>query len=213
MLLRHGRTGDNADGRFQGQLDTPLDDVGRAQAAAVAPLLAAALPAVVLSSDLARARATAEPLAAAAGVDVRLDPRLRELDLGRWQGLTREQVGERFPDEHARWQAGEDVPRGGGETYRDGGLRAAACVTTALTRVPPGGSLVAVTHGGTARGLMCVLLDVDPARWWRFAALGNTCWSVLVEHREGWRLERHGVGPEALADPATWAPHGEPVRY
>jgi len=190
--------------------------VGRAQAAAVAPLLAAARPAVVLSSDLARARDTAAPLADAAGVVLRVDVRLRELDLGAWQGLTVEQARERFPDQHAAWRAGVDVPRGGGETYQQAGQRAVACLAEALTGLGPAGVLVAVTHGGTARGALCVLLGVQAPQWWRFAALGNTCWSVLAEHPQGWRLERHGVGPEAVTDPASWPtapPEGEPVRY
>ncbi len=216
VLLRHGQTGDNADGRIQGQRDTPLDDVGRAQAAAVAPLLAAARPQIVLSSDLSRARETATPLAEASGVPLRLDPRLRELDLGAWQGLTGDEARQRFPDEHAAWRAGQDVARGGGETYRAAGERAVACLRESLTGLPAGGVLVAVTHGGTAKGALGVLLDVEPARWWRIAALGNTCWSVLVEHPNGWRLERHGVGPTALSDPASWPPtppDAEPVRY
>ena len=180
--------------------------MGREQAAAVAVLLAAARPAVVLASDLVRARDTARPLAAAAGVEVREDPRLRELDLGAWQGLTSEQARERFPDEHAAWRAGHDVPRGGGETYRQAGERGAACLREALPALPEGGVLVAVTHGGTARGVLGALLGSDPATWWQYAPLGNCCWSVLVEHPRGWRLDRHAVGLESLAEPATWAP-------
>jgi probable phosphoglycerate mutase len=147
---------------------------------------------------------------------VALDPRLRELDLGAWQGLTGEQARERFPDEHAAWVEGRDVPRGGGETYARAGARAVACVLEALPQVPAHGALVAVTHGGTARGALCLLLEADPAQWWRYQALGNTCCSVLVEHRNGWRLEAHGVGPAAFgAAPAAVgvAPDVEPVRY
>ncbi len=216
VLLRHGRTADNASGRIQGQLDTPLDDVGRAQAVAVAPFLAALGPALLLSSDLSRARNTAEPLAAATGLGLRLDARLRELDLGGWQGLTGEQARERFPQEHADWVAGRDVPRGGGESYAQAGARAVACLLEALDDVPASGSLVAVTHGGTAKGALCLLLDVDPAHWWRYQALDNTCSSVLVEHRNGWRLEAHGVGPAAVGAAAPTvgnAPDVEPVRY
>lgn len=214
VLLRHGQTADNLAGRVQGQLDTPLDEVGRGQAQRVAPVLAVARPAVLLTSDLQRARDTAAPLAAATGLTPRVDPRLRELDLGRWQGLTGDQARARFPDEYAAWRSGSDVARGGGETYRQAGVRAVACLTEALVDVPPRGVLVAVTHGGTARGAVCVLLDVDPAQWWRFAGLGNTCWSVLVEHSNGWRLEQHGAGPESATDPASWSvPEGEPVRY
>ena len=218
VLLRHGRTGDNAAGRIQGQLDTPLDDTGQAQAAAVAPLLAAGQPSLVVSSDLVRALDTAAPLAAQVGVELQVDARLRELHLGAWQGLTTEEARERFPDEHDAWRSGRDVPRGGGETYRQAGDRAAQCVREALPQVPAGGVLVAVTHGGTARAAIGALLEADPTAWWQFAPLGNCCWSVLAEHPRGWRLERHGVGPDALTDPASWGaggarPHAVPVRY
>ena len=109
------------------------------------------------------------------------------------------------------------MPRGGGETYRQGGERAVACLQEALTDVAPGGALVAVTHGGTARGALCLLLDLDPSQWWRLAALGNTSWSVLVEHArrlaaraargQPWRAGRAGVvGPPS-------SPDAEPVRY
>ncbi len=170
----------------------------------------------MVSSDLVRARDTAAPLAQAAGVRLRLDPRLRELDLGTWQGLTSEQARERFPDEHEAWRSGVDVARGGGETYRAAGRRALQCLREALEDVPAGGVLVAVTHGGTARGAVCLALELPEDQWWRVGALGNTSWSVLVEHgRGGWRLEAHGAGPQALPAPGSWpppSPEAEPVR-
>lgn len=134
-----------------------------------------------------------------------LDPRLRELHLGAWQGLTSEQARERFPDEHAAWRAGADIPRGGGETYGQAGERAAAAVACHMDAVPAGGTLVAVTHGGTARAALGVLLGLPAAAWPRLAPLGNTCWSVLVEGDVGWRLERHNTGVGPLVGPATGA--------
>ena len=179
--------------------------MGRAQAAAVAPVLAAASPAAVVTSDLVRARDTAAPLAAAVGVPVVLDVRLRELDLGTWQGLTSEEARQLFPDEHAAWRTGQDLPRGGGETYAEAGRRAAACVAEHLEAVPAGGTLVAVTHGGTGRAVLGVLLDLPRESWPRLAPLGNTCWSVLVEGDVGWRLERHNTGLGPLVGAATGA--------
>jgi len=166
--------------------------VGRAQAAAVADVLAALPPYAILSSDLARARDTAHELARACGLPVQLDPRLRELDLGAWQGLTSRQAREGFPDEYDAWRAGVDVPRGGGETYAQAGKRAAA----ALQAVPlqDRTTLVAVTHGGTARAALATLLELPDELSWRLAPLGNACWSVLVEADRGWRLERHNTG-------------------
>jgi probable phosphoglycerate mutase len=205
VLLRHGRTAHNATGRIQGQLDVSLDDVGRAQAAAVAEALAEASPYAVVSSDLSRARDTAEAVASRAGVTLRTDERLREIALGEWQGLTGEEAAERFPDEHAAWRRGEDVRRGGGETYWDAGVRAAECIRSLLESLPDGRTLIAVTHGGTARGALGVLLELPVEGWWRLSPLGNTCWSVLVEADLGWRLERHNTGLGPLIGAATGA--------
>ena len=177
-------------------------------------MLAAARPAVLLSSDLSRARDTAAAITAAGSGPPRLDPRLRELHLGRWQGLTLEQARERFPAEHDAWAAGQDVPRGGGETYRAAAERARAAVEDGLRDVPASGLLLAVTHGGTARALLGALLEADPEQWWRFAPLGNVRCSVLVEHARGWRLEQHNSAPDGLggAVPATPVPAAGPVR-
>jgi probable phosphoglycerate mutase len=150
---------------------------------------------VLLSSDLCRAADTAAPLGQALGLPPVLDPRLRELHLGTWEGLTGDEARAQHPEEHAAWRAGVDVPRGGGETYGQAGARAAACV---LEHLPETGTLLAVTHGGTARGALGVLLDLPPVTWGRLTALGNACWSVLAESPRGWRLERHGVGLDLL---------------
>ena len=222
VLLRHGRTAHNASGVIQGQLDTPLDDTGRRQAEVVGRVLAATPPAVLLSSDLSRAADTAAAIGRAAGAEPVLDARLRELHLGSWQGLTSEEARERFPAQWADWRAGRDTPRGGGETYRQAGDRAAACVREHLDVVPPGGVLLAVTHGGTARAALGVLLELEPSSWGRLAPLGNTCFSTLVEAPWGWRLERHGAGtgpltgaPDGAVDlgaPPAASPDDEPVR-
>jgi len=203
VLLRHGRTAHNAGGLMQGQLDVELDLTGQQQVATAAGVLADARPAVLVTSDLSRARDTAAPLAAATGLVPVLDPRLRELDLGTWQGLTGAQARDAHPDEHAAWRAGRDVRRGGGETYREAGDRAAACLREHLPAVPDGGTLLAVTHGGTARATLGVLLELPDATWGRLAPLGNACWSVLLEADWGWRLERHNTGVVPLVGPVS----------
>lgn len=206
VLLRHARTGHNAQGRTQGQLDIALDEAGRSQAAVAARRLAELEPAALWSSDLARARETADALAAVTGLRPHLDPRLRELHLGAWQGLTLEQARERFPEEHAAWLAGGDVARGGGETYAEAGERAASAVREALAGVPDGGTLVAVTHGGTARALLGVLLELPAEHWWRLGGLDNACWATLVEASPGWRLEQHNASADVALDAADSGP-------
>ncbi len=184
--------------------------MGRAQSLAAAAVLAELAPDVVVTSDLVRARDTARALLP----ESRVDARLRELDLGAWQGLTSEQARERYPDEHAAWRAGRDTPRGGGETYLQAGQRAVACL---VEHLPETGTLLAVTHGGTARAALGVLLELPQDSWGRLVPLGNACWSVLVEGDIGWRLERHNAGVGALAGAhdlggVPTSPDVEPVR-
>lgn len=188
IIVRHGRTAHNADGRFQGHLDTRLDDVGRAQADAVAAGLAAFTPAVIASSDSMRATDSAAPLGVLTGLAVQWDERLREIDMGAWTGLTREEASATFSAEYADWVAGVDTSRGGGETYKEVADRAEAAALEHLRGVPDGGSLVLFSHGGTARALTGRLLEL-PWDWtWRLTALGNTRRTVLVENLRGWRL-------------------------
>ena len=170
------------------------------------PVLAALSPAILLSSDLARAAATVAPLASATGLPVSFDRRLRELHLGAWQGLTLSEAAERYPDEHAAWHGGADVARGGGETYADAAARATTCLLDHLPALPSGRTLVAVTHGGTARATLAALLELPAVSWGRLSVLDNCSWSVLVEHDLGWRLEQHGArvpAPVAHADAAA----------
>lgn len=199
LLLRHGRTAWNAVGRFQGQLDPPLDEVGVAQADAVAVPLAGRRPVALLASDAQRALATAAPLAASTGLAVQPSPAWREIDLGAWQGLTRAEAAGRFPAEHDGWAAGGDVRRGGGETYAEVGGRASAALHLALAgcladSAEGDGPLVVVTHGGTVRALLGTLLALPVEVWWRWAPLGNCRWAQLMETSRGWRLEEYGVG-------------------
>lgn len=194
VLLRHGRTEWNATGRFQGQLDSHLDVMGKAQAAAAAVAVAPMQPDAIVSSDLSRTADTAAIVAAEIGLEVVHDPRLREINLGAWQGLTRAEARERFPEEYAGWQAGEDRRRGDGETYAEVGARASECVIEWLDRLGAGATLVAVTHGGTARATIGSMLGFDPDLYWRLAPLGNCRWSLLADIGRGWRLEEHNAG-------------------
>jgi broad specificity phosphatase PhoE len=124
ILLRHGRTAWNAQRRFQGQSDPPLDDVGRMQAYEVAALIASVHPDLLVSSDAARAMQTAELVSAAIGLPVRGERRLRERSLGHWEGLTRDEVAAKYPDEFADWIAGRDVSGRGGESREEVAERA-----------------------------------------------------------------------------------------
>ncbi|SNQ45612.1 Fructose-2,6-bisphosphatase [Frankia canadensis] len=196
LLWRHGRTTWNDIGRFQGHADPPLDDTGRAQVAAVAPLIRAMNPDVVVSSDLQRCRDTAAGL----GLPFRADARLREVDLGRWSGLTGAEAAARYPEEDRAWRTGEDIPRGGGETYRDVARRAGELfdevrAEQASAASTPDPLIVFVLHGGTARALIGRVLGMPPQLWWHFGPLANCRWSLLRLAEGGFRLTEHNAAP------------------
>ena len=200
VVWRHGRTEYNDTGRFQGHLDTALDAVGHAQARTAAAYLARLAPARVVTSDLARAADTAAYLGKLASLPVEADPRLREVDVGEWSGLSRGEIEERFPDDYAAWMRGEDVRRGGGETSPEVVARALAAVSE---RLPADGPVVVCTHGGTSRDLVIALLGLPRESRRVFAVLGNARWAVLARHGDGWRLAAYNVGVEENDSAAT----------
>jgi probable phosphoglycerate mutase len=166
VVARHGRSTWNAQGRFQGHGDPPLDAVGREQADALAGALArqARRTALVASSDLRRATETAATIAARCGVRVHTMPELREVDVGAWQGLTVAEVRDRFPDEYARWTADPQdrcFRRGGGETLAEAGTRVAGALRAMATRWRHR-EIVVVTHGLALQAALRVLGHEDP---------------------------------------------------
>ncbi len=188
IVARHGRTTWNAEGRFQGQGDPPLDEVGRAQAAALASAIVRLSPTMVVSSDLRRAIGTAEPLAARCGLRLRTDPGLREVDLGRWEGLERGEAERRFPDEYRAWTAGEDIARGGGETVEAAGRRAARVIVRSLGEaraarpdLSRAATVVVVAHGIVLQAALTGLAGVGTLTlpYHHVPHLENGAWLVL----------------------------------
>jgi broad specificity phosphatase PhoE len=190
VVLRHGRTRWNAERRYQGQADPPLDEVGQGQAVEVAALVTAMRPDLLISSDLARARQTADQVAALSGVPVQQDVRLRERHLGHWQGLTRDEVASRYPDEFADWLAGRDVTRRGGESRKQVAERALELIDE-LPELP---MTVLVSHGATAMCLSAALLGL-PQTPSILAPLANCHWTELRDAGTGWTLRAHNAGP------------------
>jgi probable phosphoglycerate mutase len=207
LVLRHGQTAWNLEGRWQGWLDIPLDDVGRAQARARAVQLAAAATgfAAVASSPLARALETATIVAGRLGIEgVRTYPGLRERNGGDWQGRTTADINARWPGELAAMRRGEmDAPPGGETTVEmmdrlDGALAAIDSTTR-------DGPIVVVTHGGIARALVSRTGTAEsPAL---FANVGGM-WIDYDngEIRAGDPLPRLDHGPAAPEGPLPTAP-------
>ncbi len=104
-----------------------------------------------MASDLRRAAATAAELSAVSGLPVAHDAALRETYAGAWQGLTHEEIIERYGEQYAAWKRGEPVRRGGGELETEVADRAAPVVLEHADKLPENGTLVVVSHGGTIR--------------------------------------------------------------
>ncbi len=209
LFWRHGRTEWNSAGRFQGQEDIDLDATGRGQAFAAAELLRNSRPSKIISSDLRRARDTAQTLAGLTGLDVGTDPRLRETFLGDWQGLKFADIVDRFPDQMKEWNAGSvEVRPGGGETRAEMADRMASGILEAVEDLDPDGTLVVVTHGGAARVGIAHLLGLPYEYWGVLSGLANCNWSLLeevegsaLEGKVRWRLTEHNAG--TLPRPVT----------
>jgi probable phosphoglycerate mutase len=156
ILIRHGETAWNAERRLQGHLDIPLNPEGERQAALLAAALAASASTqpidLVVASDLARARQTAQAVADALGLAVEVDPRLRERCYGGFEGLLYSEIEARFPAEFAAWQARDvdaELPPGRhlGETFRGFFARATGAIL-AWGAANPGKTIALVAHGG-----------------------------------------------------------------
>ncbi len=186
ILVRHGRTASNADNVWQGQSDIPLDDVGRKQAERLAQRLSGEpRPTRIVSSDLSRCVATAQPLARAWGIDLTTDRALREVFAGAWEGLSRTEIAEQWPDDLARWRAGEDLRIGGGERISDAGRRVRDCLERLVAETP---DLVVVGHGGALRSAIQQMVGVGHDG--RFLlTLRNAHWAVLRDGVHGWVID------------------------
>jgi len=204
VLWRHGRTEWNVEHRVQGHTDIALDPVGRQEARDSSARLATLAPYRIVSSDLSRAADTARALADRTGLEVTLDPRLRELAFGVVEGLTWPEAWQRYPDEMRSWSGGDQSRIDGAETHRDGGARFAQAVREYLHDLPLGETLVVVAHGGIVRTGTLSFLGVPYEAWSHFGGLANCHWSVLLEERyeqwSHWRLTEWNSGtlPEPI---------------
>jgi glucosyl-3-phosphoglycerate phosphatase len=195
VLWRHGRTEWNATGRFQGQTDIDLDEIGRAQAWESARRLAALEPDLLISSDLRRTRDTMAALSEITGKPIQLDERLRETFAGEWQGLTGAEIASRYPEEYKAWRAGDPLLKvGGGETRQDVAERMAAAVRDIAARLSDDGLAVLTSHGGAARLGIAALIGMPLERFTNIGGLSNGSWSMLRDTDQGWVLVEHNAG-------------------
>ena len=202
MLWRHGQTVWNAERRFQGQSDIPLDGTGQAQAERAARLLAALRPDLIVSSDLSRAAGTAAALARLTDLEVILDKDLRERSGGSWEGLTDTEIRTRYPVEHASWTPPDGEPSAVVAERVAGALHRVADAVSE-PRLATGLAVVA-SHGAALRLGMSRLLGMPEELFGVLGPLSNCSWSVLGRRNGRWRLVEHNAGtlpePVVLSD-------------
>ena len=217
VLLRHGQTAWNLEGRAQGHTDVSLDPTGHAQAARVAPLLAGYGAVALWSSDLRRARETAAYVEAATGLRAATDPRLREFDVGERSGLTIAEFAGKFPEAHALWAGGHvtgGVP--GAETIEQVQARMVPALRGMLGSLGPGETGIVVAHGACINVSLLGLLGLSPDVDGLLMGMENCGWATIAEHRSGrLRLSSYNetahtglLPPEGTPDFTSDAPSG-----
>ena len=181
ILVRHGETAWNAEGRIQGMLDVPLNALGLQQAKAVADELARIVDAAeMVSSDLMRTRETATPIANATGFEPRFDARIRERHFGVWQGMTYVEWRIKDAEGMARYNAGDpDYGPEGGETASQFLARCVSAVSDLVTASNEK-TLILVTHGGVVSSMVRHAQGLNPqsARTWSVPNASISEWRV-----------------------------------
>jgi glucosyl-3-phosphoglycerate phosphatase len=203
LLVRHGATDWNFELRAQGHADVELNEAGRAQARSAAAALASVRLDAVYASDLRRALDTARPIAETHGLEVTVDPDLREIDQGQWTGLTDEEIRARWPE---RWGPARHYSRRpGGESPAQVRARALGGVDR-IVSVHPNGTVVVVSHGVTIRTVIAQALGLDDRGSATLRGLSNGGIVSLEARRCNGRLElgdltRHDGLTPARDDP------------
>ncbi|MGH3877062.1 MAG: histidine phosphatase family protein [Actinophytocola sp.] len=195
VMWRHGETDYNATGRMQGHLDSVLTDVGRNQARFAVPALARFSPDIVVTSDLRRAMDTATTFTEVTGVPLRVDKRLRETNLGLWQGMTSAEVDEQWPGSRQLWQTDPTWTPPGGESRLEVAARAAEVVGDLDESTED--TAVLCAHGGLITALTGHLLELPITAWAKLGGIGNCHWTVLTRRGSSglaWRLRVYNAG-------------------
>ena len=200
-LARHGETSSNVVGRYAGESDEPLTPLGRSQVRGLAAQLAQCGIGQIWTSQVARASESAHILAEALGVDVRLDPRLNEMQMGPWEGLTEEEVAAQYAEEYRTWLGSPDRLSLAGRETLD---MVAARVMEAVREAAAGPcAVLLVTHVAPMRVAALRTLDVPLSRYKRLQVRNAECLAVHTAVREVRRLGatrslRHEIGDGSL---------------
>ncbi len=187
LLIRHGQTLWNAELRYQGQTDVPLNELGRRQAEALGRRLAGETLHAVYASDLQRAVDTAAPLAAIHRLDIITEPRLRELNFGEWEGCTFEEIRQRAPAAYQAWlRTPEQFSAPGGETGAQLRTRVQAWLDEVRARHAEQ-TIAVVAHGGSLMTLLQITLELPSEARWKFRMTHGSL-SELHLYPDGWAV-------------------------
>jgi len=187
ILVRHGETAWNREGRYQGQMDTPLSPFGEEQGRLVAAALKDIAIDACYASPLYRAYHTAELCARYHGLPVIKDDRLLEINHGAWEGLTAAEVAERYPDLLHKWRTTVvDVTMPGGENISQVRDRAMAAIYE-YTQRHAGQTVLLVAHDAVNKAVLCDILGIDLSRFWQIKQ-DNTCINVFERVDNTWRI-------------------------
>jgi len=212
-FVRHAETHANASGVWQGHGDHLLSERGEQQARALRDRLDGKEFDFVFASDLARTLQTAE----LAGLAATPDPSWREIDIGRWQGLTRDEVDELYPEESAALREGRPVQMGGGESWDEFSARVAVALAALIHRTPPGSRVLILTHGGNVHSVVGAGMQVTGrGRTWPLERVRNASVTEVIASQELFHLHSYNDARHALPEPSgpdtvALVRHGETV--
>jgi broad specificity phosphatase PhoE len=190
ILIRHGETDWNVTLQYQGHAQVPLNEHGREQARLAARRLGRNRATTLYASDITRAWETAQIIGDTLGLTPQPMPELREIDVGRWEGLTPEQLYRQFPDHMQEYERDPArTVRLGGESYAQLQERALVALQRIQETHQYDETILAVSHGGTIRALLCHVIGLDLGYFGRMW-LDNGSLTELRYGKHGWRLYR-----------------------
>lgn len=194
VFVRHGQTDYNSGGRVQGQIDIALNEVGRAQARAMGPVVARMNPTLIVSSDLSRARDTAAEIQKHSGGELVLDERLRERAFGSFEGMNYDELVSQHPIWYREWKETGESLSAGVEPRDEVGKRFVSAISDMVSR--EAGTYVFVSHGSAITQAMTRLLGLSPHEWAGFRGPNNCHWSIMDQTVRApyWRVIAHNIG-------------------
>lgn len=188
ILVRHGETTWNVEGRYQGQEDTPLSERGMAQAARLAEGLADVTIDRAISSPLKRSFITAETVCGRHGIAVSADERLSEINHGSWEGQLATEIQAAYPDDFARWHTAPHLVQmpDGGENLEDVRRRVRDAFDDYVSKYD-GETLLVAAHDAVNKAIICDIMGLDMSHFWQIKQ-DNTCINVLEHDGDSWRI-------------------------